>query len=130
MTALDKAERQWEEQGPTSYRIEVLVGHSIWHAQYHTITVQDGAVVDETARCVPAPFEGRTCEVEPFNAEDFTVSSLFAQARNELNLREPEFVHITFDPTYGYPEIYNYDHPDIFDEDWGWAVTSFEAITP
>lgn len=127
---LDKAERQWQDQQITSYKIEVFEIRSIWHAQYQTITVENGVITDQSARCVPAPFEGQTCEVQPFNPEDFTVPGLFAKAHAVSETGAPDFVTIRYDDNYFYPMQISFNDPEIVDEDWSWAVTSFEVVTP
>ncbi|GAB4579403.1 MAG: hypothetical protein Fur0022_21410 [Anaerolineales bacterium] len=127
---LEEAERKWQAQGIGSYQIEVLVVRSIWHAQYQQLTVENGMITFQTARCVPAPFEGQTCEVEPFTAEDYTVPGLFAKASAESEKEDTTSLNITYEPTYGYPAKIVFDDPEIFDEDWSWAVTSFEVLAP
>ena len=121
---LEEAERRWQEQGIDDYQIEVLVVRSIWHAQSHVITVEDGVVTEQTAHCIQAPAEFEECEVEPFAAEDFTVPGLFAKARAS----NQEGVKITYEPTYGYPDSISFNDPNIVDEDWSWGVKRFEIL--
>lgn len=124
VSELEQAERRWQEQGIDDYQIEVLVVRSIWHAQSHRITVEDGVVTEQTAHCIQAPMEFEACEVEAFTAEDFTIPGLFAKARAS----DQEGMKIVYDPTYGYPDSISFDDPEILDEDWSWSVTSFEAL--
>jgi hypothetical protein len=124
---IDQAEATWQQQGVDSYKIEVLVIRSIWHGQSHQITVVNGEVVSEYAECFPAPIEAGKCEVEDFNAEDYTIPGLFAIARSEAQIEEGQFTKIDFDPTYGFPSRISYDDPDVFDEDRSWKVVSFEV---
>jgi hypothetical protein len=125
VSELEEAERRWQERGIDDYQIEVLVVRSIWHAQSHVITVEDGIVTEQTADCIPAPAEIDGCEVEPFAAEDFTVSGLFAKARASA---DQEWVEIVYDPTYGFPVSISFNNPEIVDGDWSWGVTSFEPL--
>lgn len=129
-SSVDEAERQWQDQNITSYKIEVLEIRSIWHVQYQTITVENGVITAQTARCTPAPFEGQTCEVQPFNPEDFTVPGLFAKARAVTATENADYLTIRYDTTSFYPMQISFNDPEIVDEDWSWAVTSFELIKP
>lgn len=128
---LDQAERKWTRQNITSYRIEVLVVSSIWHAQSHQIVVNDNAVADSTAECIPAPMEsalGAGCEVWAYTAEEYAVPGLFAKARSKVHSQQARWVKITYDPTYGFPRQISFDDPNIVDEDWTWRVTTFEVL--
>ena len=128
MTQLDQAEQKWTNQNITSYRMEVLVVNSIWHAQSHQIIVQNNAVAESTARCIPAPMEAGTCEVRAYTAEEYTVPSLFAQARSQIQGQQIQWIKITYDPTYGFPNQISFDNLNIIDEDWTWRVMIFEAL--
>lgn len=128
LAQLDQAEQQWREQKIEHYQLEVLVVRSIWHAQLHRITVDQGAVVDQTASCIPAPIEAGKCAVEPFNAEDFTIPQLFQLARAEMERDQGEWTKVEFDSTYGFPSHIGYNHPEIIDEDWGWQVKAFKIL--
>ena len=61
--SIDQREQAWLEQNITAYRIEVLVVRSVWHAQSHRITIQNGQVESATAACIPAPTEAGRCEM-------------------------------------------------------------------
>lgn len=125
---IDKAEQKWQEQGIQSYRIEVLYAKSTWHAQYHQIAVRNGEVVEESAYCIPAPAESGECEVEPFNAEDYTAPGLFSLARSEAQREQGQWTQIEFDPTYGFPSKISFDSPEAIDEELVWRVTAFEVL--
>ena len=125
---LDQAQQKWAEQGITSYRIEVLVVSSVWHAQSQQITVQSNQVVDAQARCIPAPTEAGACEVRTFTAEDYMVPGLFALARSEIQSKQAARVQITYNPSYGFPSQVSFDDPELVDEDWSWRVTAFEVV--
>ncbi|MEE8443282.1 MAG: DUF6174 domain-containing protein [Dehalococcoidia bacterium] len=127
-TEVDKAEKQWRTQGITSYHLEVRVVNSIWHVQSHQLNVRDSEVVDTTAYCYPTPTEGNQCEVEEFNAEDFTVEGLFSQARSQIQNQEERWRQIDFDPTYGFPNFIWFDDPDVYDDDGGWIVGTFQVL--
>ena len=125
---IEEAESRWQQQGIASYRIEVSVFRSIHHAQSYQITVQDGAVVDQSASCIPAPLEFGKCKVEPFEADAYTVPGLFAKASSMLQESYKTWCKVSFDPTYGFPSQISYNHPDMVDEDWGLSVASFEVL--
>jgi hypothetical protein len=127
-TQLDQAEKKWTGQNITNYRMEVLVVSSIWHAQSHQIIVQNNAVVESTARCIPAPIEAGTCEVRAYTAEEYTIPGLFAQARSQIQSQQAQWIKITYDPTYGFPSQISFDNPNIVDEDRTWRVTTFEPL--
>lgn len=128
---VEKAERLWEAQSIASYRIQVSHGRGTWHFQTHTITVKDGQVVEQSAACTTAPMEtamGKECEVEPFDAEEYTVPGLFATARSLAEAHPDQGVEIEFDSTYCFPRRIRFDLPDVIDEDEGWGVGSFEVL--
>ena len=125
---LDQKEKAWLKQNITSYRIEVLVVRSVWHAQSHQITVKNGQVETATATCIPAPTEAGKCEVEDFDAEDYTIAGLFREAQSHTQSEYAAWVTITYDPGYGFPQEISYNHPEMIDEDWSWRVTGFEVL--
>ena len=127
-SSLRRAEQTWRAQNIASYRIEVLVVRSVWHAQSHRIIVRNNQVESATASCVPAPMEAGKCEVEPFEAEDYTVPGLFAKAYAQLGSQQAAWTDITYDQAYGFPRRILYDHPQMVDEDWVWRVTAFEVL--
>lgn len=128
MAQIGQAERRWQDQGIESYRLEVRFVRSIWHAQSHLVTVRDGAVVEESASCVPAPTESGKCEVEPFNAAEYTVPGLFTQARARAQVDEGQWTSVAFDPTYSFPSQISFDNPEVYDEDMAWIVLTFEVL--
>jgi hypothetical protein len=128
ISQLDQSEQAWSGQNIASYRIEVLVVQSVWHAQSHQITVRDNQVVDAAASCTPAPTEAGRCDVKAFNAEDYIVPGLFAQARKQTQGQQAQWTRVTYDPTYGFPRQISFDDPNAVDEDWMWRVTAFEAL--
>ncbi len=121
------AEQQWQAQHIARYRIQVQQMSAIWHLQRYVITVQNGAVVDQSSTCIPAPIEGRECKVLPFAAEDYTVAGLFETARS-MAQSELGGVTITFDPTYGFPSLIDSAPPGVIDGDQSWRVLSFEVL--
>ncbi len=127
-TQVDQMEQAWRDHKITSYRIEVMVVNSIWHAQSHQITVRDNRVESATAACTTAPMEFEKCQVKPFNAEDYTVAGLFKKARAEADSHEETPVKITYDSTYHFPEHISYRNPKVIDGDWSWGVTAFEVL--
>jgi ABC-type polysaccharide transport system permease subunit len=128
LTEVADQEQKWLEKDIDSYRIVVLHVSSVWHAQTQEITVRLGKVVDESASCIPAPTEDGKCEVEPFDAEEYTVPGLFELARSLALFDDGQWTEIEFDSVYGYPAGMSYDHPEIVDEDSYWGVRSFEVL--
>jgi uncharacterized protein DUF6174 len=126
--SVDQMEQTWREQNIASYRIEVLVVRSVWHAQSHQITIRNNQVESATASCIPAPTEGGTCQIEAFNAEDYTVPGLFVEAQVQTQSQQAAWTKITYDQTYGFPKQISYDNPEVIDEDWTWRVTAFEVL--
>ncbi len=125
---VEQMERAWLEHKVVSYRIEVRVINSIWHAQTHQIIVRDNQIESATASCIPAPIEAGKCEVKAFNAEDYTVVGLFKKARSEAASRQATLAKITYDATYHFPQQMSYNDPNMVDEDWSWRVTAFEVL--
>lgn len=124
---IEQAEQHWAEQGVDDYRI-VVVTSSIWHMQIHDLIVRDGGVAEASATCEPAPVELGKCEVQPFDAEEYTVSGLFARARWLAQSRDAQYGRIEFDATYGFPTRMSFNHPEMIDEEWGWRVEAFEVL--
>ena len=125
---LDFSQVKWAAQDITSYKIVVLAVNSIWHAQTIKVEVLNNQVIDHSATCIPAPTEPDSCEIQPYNAEDFTVSGLFAHAIDMTGKQDKKWVEIKFQTKYGYPEQISFDDPEILDEDSTWRVTSFEVV--
>jgi hypothetical protein len=125
---IDAMERTWQGHNIAAYRIEVLVVRSVWHAQSHQLTVRGNQVEHATASCIPAPTEGGACQVEAFDAENYTVPGLFREARARTQSQYAASTKITYDPTHGFPSQIAYDDPDALDEDWTWRVTRFEVL--
>ena len=124
---VEQAEQRWAEQSVDDYRI-VVVTSSIWHMQIHDITAQDGDVAEASATCEPASVEMGKCDVQPFDAEDYTVAGLFARARWLAQSRDAQYGQIEFDPTYSFPARMSFNHPEMIDEEWGWRVETFEVL--
>jgi hypothetical protein len=121
---LESAQERWAEAGVESYTIVVRLVEGPWHLQDHTVTVQDGQVVESSATCIPSLFENGQCEVDPFVPDDFTVAGLFAAAA-QMSEDYGRSTTITFDEQYGYPATVRYDDPNIADEELYWQVTAF-----
>ena len=49
---------------------------SIWHLQTYLIEVSNGEVIHSTT-CIPAQIEGRTCEINAYDPNDYTIDGLF-----------------------------------------------------
>ena len=124
---LDKAQEKWDAQKITHYRMKVRHMQSIWHLQTYEIEVTGGEIL-HSATCIPAPSEGRTCEIEDYDPAEYTVDGLFETARWQLESEYAEWVKIKYDAKYGYPESILFDHPEILDEDNFWAVLEFEQL--
>jgi len=124
---ISSAEEIWLSFGIEDYAIEVTIV-SIWHLQTNRIQVHNGEVLTADAICQPSPTEGDSCEVQPFKAEDFTVSGLFRYARTEARRDGGEWTEIEFEPNYGFPNKIHYDNPGMFDEEFTLLVIVFEPI--
>ncbi len=127
-TQVEQNEQAWQDHKITSYRIEVLVVNSIWHAQSHQITVRDNEIESAMASCITAPMEFEKCKVQAFNAEDYTVAGLFRKARSEADSHEATLVKITYDASYHFPHTISYNNPKVIDGDWSWGVSAFEVL--
>lgn len=124
---VEQARQRWAEQGVDDYRI-VVVTSSIWHMQIHDIIVMDGDVADASASCEPAPLELGKCEVQSFDAKEYTVPGLFVRARWLAQSRDAQYGRIEFDSTYGFPARMSFNHPEMIDEEWAWRVETFELL--
>lgn len=125
---IDQAEKGWQRQAITSYRIEVLHVRSVWHAQTNVITVRDGQVAEWSGSCIPAPAEMGECTVQEIDPDDYTVAGLLATARRLIDNQPPENLEITLDPDYRFPRTIDFDIPEVVDEDNYWEVQSFEIL--
>jgi hypothetical protein len=128
LSQIDAAQAQWQAQEITSYHVEVLAVRGTWHAQSPQITVRDGQVVAESASCTPAPAEMGQCEVEPFDAQDYTIPALFALARSKVRAGQAQHIRLTFDPSFGFPNLLSSGDPEIIDGGQVWRVLAFEAL--
>lgn len=122
------AEQAWQNSQIASYRLTLLEIHSIWSAQRLTLTVSDGLVVDIQSMCIPAPTQGKTCTIQPFEPANYLVPALLAQAHDLITQQRPEYVKLDFDPVLGYPTMIGFDDPQIMDEDYGIRVEKFEQL--
>lgn len=121
-------QKQWNEKQIHNYRIAVLKVQSIWHAQTNTITVRDRVITEQSAVCTPAPFEGRECKVNEFDANEFTVDGLFRTALQYAPESAKYQLRVTFDEKYHYPTTISSDQADVSDDDIFWRVSSFEVL--
>ncbi len=122
--ALDWAEARWLALNVNTYHIQVQAV-SLWHVQTHDIVVRGGQADDSAATCMTAPLEfGNECRVQTFEPADFTVPGLFAKART---LAGEKWAKIAFDAKYAFPSVIGFNDPEIYDEEWGWAVLLFEG---
>jgi predicted GNAT family N-acyltransferase len=124
---IDRAEETWQGCAIDDYHI-VVRDSSLWHLQTYDILVRDGTVAEASATCEPAPIEGRTCEVRPFDPEDYAVPGLFARGRQLAKGGDPRWIAIEFDADYGYPTLIRYNDPEVMDEEWAWGVQTFEVL--
>jgi 4-hydroxybenzoate polyprenyltransferase len=127
LTRIDRARAKWDQQGIDGYRI-VVRDSSLWHMQTHDVLVRNGTVAQASATCIPAPIEGRECQVRPFDPQEYMVDGLFDRARWLAERGEPQWIGIEFDARYGYPTLIRYDDPEIVDEEWAWGVQEFEVL--
>lgn len=126
--ASDAQADKWAAQNITSYQIQVTE-ISLWNIQTHTVTVKDGVITEEFATCQPSllSFDG-TCQIEPYEAENFTVPGLFALAQRFMEQDNGEWTTITYNETYYFPTDISYNNPDIYDEEVSWRVDLFEPL--
>ncbi len=124
---LASARMQWASTGPEDYSLTVRHTQSVWHSQSITVTVIDGKI-SHSAKCTPAPTEGKTCEVIPYNPEVFTVEGLFQTADRLLAGDLAKHVNIEYESTLGYPTFIRLDDPDVIDEEQFWKIVAFKAI--
>lgn len=119
---------QWREKKVRHYRISVRKINSIWHAQTNTVTVQDEQVIAQSAVCIPAPSEGRTCTVQAFDAAEFTVEGLFRTALRLAPDSARVQLRVTFDDTYAFPKSISLDDKALVDDETSWQVTEFAPL--
>lgn len=124
---ISSAENTWLSLGINDYLIEVTVVN-VWNFQTHKIQVQNGDVLTASASCLPSPKVGEDCEVQPFEAVNFTVQGLFRYARTEARREGGVYTEIEFDPTYGFPMKIHYDNPTMVDEEFTLLVIVFEPF--
>lgn len=127
----NRAEKSWQDQGISSYVIEVSHANSIWHYQRHVITVENGKVTDFSASCATSSMEDamdEECVVEAFNPADYTVPGLFSLVQDLMKTQPQDSLKIKFDPVYGYPARIVFDLPDVLDEDQSWVVEDFQLL--
>jgi hypothetical protein len=125
---LEAAAGRWQARQVRAYRISVLKVQSIFHAQTNTVAVEDNRIAQQSAFCTPAPFEGRECQVQPFDANEFTVDGLFATARTLAQSKSSAALKITFDEQYHYPAVISIDTPEIVDDETLWRVVAFQLL--
>lgn len=118
----------WRAQNVRRYRISVMKIQAIFHAQTNTITVEDGRVVDQYATCTPAPFEGRECKVQPFDADEFTVDGLFQTALAAAPESAKYQLRVDFDERYHFPKFISRDQKELVDDETAWRVVAFQPL--
>ncbi len=119
---------QWHAKNIRSYRISVLKVQAIFHAQTNTVTVRDGVVTDQFAACTPAPFEGRECRVQEFEANEFTPDGLFQTALAYAPESAKYQLRVTFDEQYFFPATISSDQKEVVDDETFWRVVAFEPL--
>ena len=97
---------------------------SIWHLQTYLIEVSNGEVI-HSATCIPAPLEGRTCKINAYDPNDYTIDGLFETVKWVLQSNHAKWARIEYDPDYGFPSLITFDNPNILDEDNQWIVEEF-----
>ncbi len=123
---LDAAETLWAASNVSKYALTVLYVNSGQQIlQSHTITVENGAIIEQSAACSE---QQKECIINKIDLENITVPGLFGMARNAINNDEvsDNGAEFNFDPHYGVPEWIvlktNGDFP------WYWHVESFEVL--
>jgi hypothetical protein len=125
---IQSKQSQWREKNIRNYRISVMKVQAIFHAQTNTITVQDGQVTDQSAVCTPAPFEGRECKIQEFDANEFTVDGLFKTALMYASESAKYQLRVTFDEQYHFPTTISRDEKEVVDDELFWRVIAFEPL--
>lgn len=118
----------WRAKKVRRYRLSVMKVQAIFHAQTNTITVENGRVTDQSAVCTPAPFEGRTCKVQPFDAQEFTVDGLFNTALALAPESAKYQLRVDFEAQYHFPKFIARDQENIADDETAWRVVSFQEL--
>jgi hypothetical protein len=121
-------QNQWRQKNIRRYRIAVLKIQSIFHAQTNTLVVEDGKVVEQSATCIPAPYEGRECKIQEFDPNEFTVEGLFNTALKYAPESASTKLVVTFDDTYHFPTTISRDNEIAIDDEAFWRVESFEPL--
>jgi hypothetical protein len=121
-------QQSWRAQNVRRYRISVLKVNAIFHAQTNTLTVEDGRVLDQSATCTPAPFEGRACKVQPFDAAEFTVDGLFQTALAAAPESAKYQLRVEFDERYHFPKFISRDQKQWIDDEVVWRVVAFQPL--
>lgn len=125
---LTTSEKLWKESGINHYQISIQVVQSIWHLQIYNLTVENGLVIDSSASCIPAPYEGRECTIKTYDPDDFAIPALFSMAEHQINSQSSKWLKVTYDPDYGFPDLISFNDPDSLDEDWSYQVISFTKL--
>lgn len=121
-------QEQWRAKNISSYRISVLKVDAIFHAQTNTLTVENGNIAQQSAICTPAPFEGRACQVQEFDANEFTIDGLFHTALQYAPESAKYQLRVTFDEHYHFPKTISRDQKDVIDDEALWRVVAFEPL--
>ena len=125
LTELDEAEAQWKANPVENYQIELLYVESPKQViQIHTVTVADGAVVDEAVRCSD---QAPNCIFSDIPTERLTIPGLFQTARAALQNDEINEFGGGFDfhETYSFPQRISLRTTGANALPWYWQVESF-----
>ena len=121
---IEAAERGWQEQPVSHYRIYVSI-HSQSYQAIHDLIVRHDQILSYTFTCT-LPSAG--CRTPHYPAETFTIAGLFAIARAHTGRAGATYSTIAFDPTYHFPTLITYDHPGESGEEESWQVNSFIVL--
>ena len=123
---LDAAENLWASANVSKYALTVLYVNSGQQIlQSHTIKVENGAIIEQSAACSE---QQQDCIINEIDLENITVPGLFGMARNAINNDEisDTGAEFNFDPQYGVPEWIVLKTKGEFP--WYWHVESFEVL--
>jgi len=126
LAELDDAENRWQAASVSKYTLTVFYVNSPQQIiQYHTITVENGEIIEESAACSE---QAPQCSIRKIDLINVTVPGLFGMTRNALNNDEiaDNGTEFNFDPIYGVPEWIALKTSGEFP--WYWHVESFEVI--
>jgi hypothetical protein len=133
-------QKLWEELDITNYKIELSYS-SVWNNYNLMVTIKDNKVTSLESNCGEAllDIEGDACKefISKTQPQDYMVEGLFRNISDahknfkdfygsEINWSEA--IVITFNQTYHFPDMIDFDHPHWDDDQYTIRVRNFEVI--